>query len=141
MGGWIKPSKPVKHAEAQKNQGRIYCSTDEVQGGQQLKKGDKVIFKIFSGKQGLRADAVRKIGSAVIANSPAPNKNPLLVKAGTNGVKKTIEKPKAAQPGRKDFKPKPPSGAPPSLPPNWQECWSDEHDIAYYWNKVTKQSS
>merc|ERR1712107_683548 len=39
-------------------------------------------------------------------------------------------------------KPKPPAGSPPTklLPPNWEEHWSKEHNMPYYWNKVTKAS-
>jgi len=120
---------------------------DDVQGEQQLKTGDRVVFKIFANKQGLRADGVKKIGVATattpLNKSSAPVKGSLPVKSttlpgknfvkSTNGVKKTIEK----------SKPKPPSGAPPAkpLPKNWEEHWSAEHDVPFYWNKVTKQSA
>lgn len=27
-----------------------------------------------------------------------------------------------------------------SMPPNWEEHWSDEHEVPYYWNSKTKES-
>eukprot|EP00746_Dinoflagellata_sp_MGD_P136876 gnl/MRDRNA2_/MRDRNA2_70729_c0_seq1.p1 gnl/MRDRNA2_/MRDRNA2_70729_c0~~gnl/MRDRNA2_/MRDRNA2_70729_c0_seq1.p1 ORF type:complete len:484 (-),score=118.35 gnl/MRDRNA2_/MRDRNA2_70729_c0_seq1:22-1473(-) len=36
-------------------------------------------------------------------------------------------------------KPPQPAGKPP-LPPNWEEHWSDEHGVPYYWNNKTKKS-
>lgn len=28
----------------------------------------------------------------------------------------------------------------PSMPPNWEEHWSDEHAVPYFWNRVSKES-
>lgn len=31
-------------------------------------------------------------------------------------------------------------GQQPPMPPNWEEHWSDEHAVPYFWNRMTKES-
>ena len=105
--GWIKTPKPLKHADAGKNHGRIFCSAENVQDGQFLQKGDRVVFKVFVNEQGLRADAVKKITNPETFKStmPAgPLPPPIKGSAAMAGVKKTIQK------HGHGSGPKPPSG-------------------------------
>merc|ERR1712172_378349 len=108
--GWLKTPNPLKHPEAAKNQGRIFCAAEDVLGGQTLKKGDRVGFKVFVNKMGLRADAVKKVGDAA---GTMPHKHGLPPIRGSAalsmGVKKTIQK------QGQSSKPKPPSGPPPKF--------------------------
>eukprot|EP00416_Gambierdiscus_australes_P021862 CAMPEP_0171058052 /NCGR_PEP_ID=MMETSP0766_2-20121228/2227_1 /TAXON_ID=439317 /ORGANISM="Gambierdiscus australes, Strain CAWD 149" /LENGTH=472 /DNA_ID=CAMNT_0011513267 /DNA_START=119 /DNA_END=1534 /DNA_ORIENTATION=+ len=34
----------------------------------------------------------------------------------------------------------PPTGKESGLPPNWEEHWSEEHGVPYFWNRATKES-
>jgi len=60
--GWIKPTVPIEHPMAQKNQGNIYVSMSDLQGGlQALTPGSLCQFQLFSDSSGLGAEEV--IGS------------------------------------------------------------------------------
>lgn len=60
-------------------------------------------------------------------------------KGATSGVIKPVSNNKVTGPAA-------PASAPPlrvkteAMPPDWEEHWSDEHEVPYYWNRKTKES-
>jgi hypothetical protein len=61
--GWIQPSKPVQHPDAQKQQGKIYLAANEVLNPDLLKKGSTVTFFVFKDASGLGAEKCQVVAS------------------------------------------------------------------------------
>jgi len=56
--GWIIPSTPVDHPEAQKHGGKIYCHIQDVIGAEKLEKGQTVQFNLYKDASGLGAQEI-----------------------------------------------------------------------------------
>jgi len=56
--GWIVPSEPVSHPEAEKHGGKIYCHIQDVLESQKLEKGQSVQFTLYKDASGLGAQEV-----------------------------------------------------------------------------------
>merc|ERR1719387_3210702 len=67
--GWVKPSKPISHAMASKNGGKVYLAAEDVV--EELDGvGATVSFTLYSDKSGLGAADV-KMASSKAVQSPA----------------------------------------------------------------------
>jgi len=56
--GWILPSVPVEHPEAEKRDGKIYCHVNDSISGERLEKGTRVQFTLYADSSGLGAQEV-----------------------------------------------------------------------------------
>mmetsp|Transcript_79772 Transcript_79772/g.143985 ORF Transcript_79772/g.143985 Transcript_79772/m.143985 type:complete len:526 (+) Transcript_79772:71-1648(+) len=56
--GWIEPDRPIDHAEASKNNWRIYVNVSDVDESSQLYAGARVSFIAYSDGRGLGAEEV-----------------------------------------------------------------------------------
>jgi len=61
--GWIQPNTPIKHAEASKNQGRVYLSLEDLESAD-VSVGATVNFFVYSDGKGLGAQHCRVAAGA-----------------------------------------------------------------------------
>mmetsp|Transcript_27190 Transcript_27190/g.50927 ORF Transcript_27190/g.50927 Transcript_27190/m.50927 type:complete len:353 (+) Transcript_27190:57-1115(+) len=133
--GWIVPDKQVDHPDAPKHQGRIYLHVKDLQGADDMtvNPGARVAFKVYVDSSGLGAQECR-----ILDNTPGGGKGG----NGFNGA--THSHGKAGCKGKRswqqnDWEPEEQKEAD-ALPPNWEQHWSEEYSVPYYWNTQTKES-
>lgn len=54
--GWIQPTEPIDHPEAEKHEGKIYVHQKDIEGEPELKEGVQFMFHVFVDSQGLGAE-------------------------------------------------------------------------------------
>lgn len=85
--GWLTPDEPIEHEKAQKHQGGIFASMDDIEGGSSLDAGAPVEFHIWEDDDGLGAEEVVQTGAGV------PGKGKGKKGQGKESSKGTVTKP------------------------------------------------
>lgn len=166
--GFITPDEPIEHEAAELHGGDIFLHLNDVIGGEQLKRGDGVDFTLYADDGGLGAEGCRmrparmqgdsgsawsagkggggsaphcgkssgKAGGKAAGTAAAATASAAVVPGGGGSVKRKIAKAKAQSSARPQA-----LVVAPELPEFWEQHWSDEHNVPYYWNSVTKESS
>lgn len=130
--GWIIPDKPVNHPGASKRQGKVYVHLSDMEDDSMtVIPGCRVSFLLYVDNSGLGAQNCR-----IVDNLPAgkglQNAGP---KTGYNkwqstGYQQADGWQSQSQEAQEEE----------GLPPDWEEHWSDEYNVPYFWNKKTKES-
>ncbi|CAJ1346218.1 unnamed protein product [Effrenium voratum] len=147
--GWITPDKPVPRPEAAKHNGQVFLHKDDLQVEQQPHAGSRVNFCLYVDHSGLGAMNCALAAGAIVAQGKAGN-NIGKAGAGKAGAaqgkagagKAGAAQGKAAQgKGTSKKATSPLSTQEKPLPPFWEEHWSEEYNMPYFWHSKKQEPS
>ncbi|CAE7831691.1 unnamed protein product, partial [Symbiodinium sp. CCMP2592] len=128
--GWIIPDKPVNHPGASKRQGKVYVHLSDMEDDSvTVIPGCRVSFLLYVDNSGLGAQSCRILdnlpGGKGFQNAPKTGYN----KWQSTGYQQANNWQSQSQEAQEEE----------GLPPDWEEHWSDEYNVPYFWNKQTKE--